>query len=81
MADATSTTTSGSATTTSTITEAGGMGGPTVVITAAPSVTSAIVSNSINGVAGLAPGKFVGSWGGLLCAVGAGAVTLLGGVW
>jgi hypothetical protein len=57
------------------------MGGPTEVITAAPSVTSAIVSSSVNSVAGLAPGAFVESWGGLLCAVGAGAVTVLGGVW
>jgi hypothetical protein len=57
------------------------MGGPTVVITAAPSASSTIISSSVNGAARLARWGYVGRWGRFLCAVGTGAVVVLGGVW
>ena len=80
MSDVASTSSSGSATATLTISEAGGMGGPTVVITAVPSANSTIISGSVHSAAATTRGCFVGSWRGFLCVVGAGTLVVLSAV-
>jgi len=70
---------SGLVTGTSTISESGGMGGPTAVVTvtASASATSTVVSSSVNGVGAVVRG----SWSTFLCMVGSGVLVGLGMMW